>query len=382
MQLEIISLILSTVIGSIVVYTIDNLDECFIDEFGWSVFLRGSLIDIVGNLFVQFILWGLYHPRLLWKSKPYQFYTQYDWDPDVQGSEASSVDLLQVRQEERKFALQYNWIMLVLVSVCVGIVTGLVQYGLQYYKIKLQFHPEKILSQHRPMLNKALNGVLYEKAAPTKGKFKPESLPSEILLENHLKDKCLKQWGGPLGRIIYQFLVPVFKGSTVLVLHNILYYTIYLSLFTFINYIQFNYHNFTFGRLVDDANVNNKSDSSTGILLFLNYIKEYFYFRSPFISVFFSSIFAVILTQPLNLYNTQLQAINYAHQLLVEIFVNNSSLDINCTPSHRKEIETFQSKLNVIYNKSSTLGFIGRLLYQPLYNVIITLWFDYFISIF
>ncbi|KYQ91653.1 hypothetical protein DLAC_11687 [Tieghemostelium lacteum] len=164
-------LIISTVISTIVVYTLDvwrlriqiypiikrfftfyyhllykrdpnnnkkiakskrHLDECFIDEFGWNVFIRGLGVNIIVQIFIQLLIAVLYHPLILWRSKPYSYYTEL---------ELGNVTEFDMNNK--------SIILTILSSVSIGIVGGFVTFQSQHFSIELQFQFEKLQPHHR-----------------------------------------------------------------------------------------------------------------------------------------------------------------------------------------------------------------------------------------
>ncbi|EGC36797.1 hypothetical protein DICPUDRAFT_77555 [Dictyostelium purpureum] len=385
-----------------------NNQECFIDEFGWKVLIKGVTIDIISSAFVQILLYYIYNPLLLWKSKPYEYYL-IDIDNNHQFNNDNNNNITYNNNEvlallKNKQNNLYSMFSIISISIFVGGLLGVIQYISQYFKIKLQFRlEEKLQKVHKDSKKFNINPIfclnqsssLFNTDSNKNKSYRKiqdeiDSIGSEsgqsIKLNHYYKineslnltERTIKEG---MNSPVLNFLYSVFGDSLLSVFNEVFFYFVFLFLFNILNYYQAS----IFINIIKGGQSNtNALASSNPISYFINYL----YYRSPVLILLISSIVAIIVTHPLVVFQTQLEAFQFSNLLLNLIFkypeplkIKQNSNDQEVPNRKDEDLISFSKKFKRIYSKNHWVGFVGRLLYVPLKFTIVSLWFDFLVSL-
>ncbi|KAN0019583.1 hypothetical protein ACTFIU_002799 [Dictyostelium citrinum] len=484
------SLLVSTVISSFVIFTLDmwrvrlqiysvikrfytyyyhllsqenifkanknsDIQECFIDEFGWIVLIKGVTIDIISSILNQSLYYLIFSPILLWKSKPIEYYNiNNNNDNNVNNNNNFSTNeiyILKLLKNQKEN--YYSIFTILLISIIIGSAMGMIQYITQYYKIKLQFRlDEKLQTIHKnkkynifinPLfcLNRSsilfYSPLLSNKRSNNNNKNKKNDQDIELLnnfkLNQNLNftEKVIKEglkqpiqlqsqqeeininisnnnnnnnnnsnnnnYNEEFLLIKYiNNLYSLFGDSLLSVVNEIFYNFVFLCLFNYLNYFQSSIYS---NVLKSGSNLSgiskNGNDSGSNANLFI-YLINYFYYRSTIIPLLISSLIAVTITQPLVVFQTQLEAFQFSNLLLNLFFksppynnnINNSNNNNSSNNNEQQTISrkdedliSYPKKFKKLFLKNQWIGIIGRLLYNPLKIIILSLWFDFLLSL-
>ncbi|KAM9974632.1 hypothetical protein ACTFIW_008091 [Dictyostelium discoideum] len=459
----IISLLISTVISSFVIFTLDmwrvrlqiysiikrfytyyyhllsqenifkanknsDIQECFIDEFGWIVLIKGVTIDIISSILNQSLYYLIFSPILLWKSKPIEYYNINNNNLTATVTATNENYILNLLKNQKEN--YYSIFTILLISIIIGSAMGMIQYITQYYKIKLQFRlDEKLQTIHKnkkynifinPLFCLNRSSILFYSpllSNKRRGnnnnnnnnknndnnellnnfKFNQNLNFTEKVIKEGLKQPSQQQQqeinnnnnnNEEIVLIKYiNSLYSLFGDSLLSVINEIFYNFVFLCLFNYLNYFQCSIYT---NVLNSGSNLSGINDTNSNLFI---YLINYFYYRSTIIPLLISSLIAVAITQPLVVFQTQLEAFQFSNLLLNLFFksppFNNNNNNINNNNEQQQQIISrkdedlisYPKKFKKLFLKNQWVGLIGRLLYNPLKIVIISLWFDFLLSL-
>ncbi|KAF2075268.1 hypothetical protein CYY_003444 [Polysphondylium violaceum] len=357
------------------------IDECFIDEFGWRVLIKGVSVDILIGIITQFCLFFFYDPLLLWKSKPYQFY-QYQLDQSNNNinnnDNDNNIDIWIKGYSKYNTGVLLSLYYIIVASFVVGLITGILQYYAQYYKIKLQFQlDDKLIPQHKSIYRKVsstLSCLNSSSSLPLISKSKKRSFQQLYFQNINITKKEVNNALSHKGTTAINAIYNMLGDSIVFVFYQILFYLVFLTIFALLSQYQM----YSFLEIVSTRQQQfSQPQDSFNKTLFLQYVLDYMYYRSPVIVLITSSILSVLITHPVLVYQTQLEAFQFSFILLCSFFKNDNDID-NSGQENNDDTLAFPVKFQKIYQKNKWKGFIGRSLFITASVSILSLWFDFF----
>ncbi|EGG13323.1 hypothetical protein DFA_11084 [Cavenderia fasciculata] len=309
-----------------------HAEECFIDEFGWSVFIRGVAVEIISTLLYTLVV-------ILVTCGSYQ----------------ELISARSIRQLSSSSTPANNSpfsIKTIIVSLIIGILNYFITYQTQEIKIKLQFQDDQSRRKQQP-----------SSSSKNKKKEKDEDDQdnNSIYKTPVLKDGLDQVYGWMLPK---RFVEMIGSQRVMALIESIIFHLLFIPLFLVVCNVQQSQYRILFKRSSMPSSIT--SNQALAGYIF-EYIFEYVIYRSPILPLLFSSIIAVTMTQYINIFQTQFICYQYAFKHLQEKLVDRVSY------IDEEQLMTFPKKFVHQFKKNRWNGFLARLLYFPLRLLIISL---------
>ncbi|GAM16994.1 hypothetical protein SAMD00019534_001690 [Acytostelium subglobosum LB1] len=291
-------------------------EECFIDEFGWSVFARGFVVELVANAMLILVIRFLVGDDRYWSAVGTRSSTF------ISGSQQSHTIDIQ---------LFINIILLTAVSTFIS-------YRALQQKIKHQFNDDR-------------GGISVRDGSDDK---------VTVAYRSNIVESGIREEFAHVPPTFYQY----FKEATMLLVMEMIYNLLFAVCFVFA-------FNFQQQMYASDTSITLPQAGDSTAIAFGKYVVEFLLFRSPALPIAVAATVGVLATQHLSVFQTQMQTFDYAFtKLQVELINRVSSID-------EQLLLEFPRKAIRIYRKSVNQGIVGRLLYNPLRLIVISLWYDF-----